>query len=117
MKTLQRWTGTMRRGPSKDELGTTNPSLLLSVATLESSDDGQLTAELRLARLRAQAAVVRTLTDHIEQLTRPGNADGLSWQLIEEMARLGCRLLEAAAWMTKSPRSEDSGVFTRRSAH
>jgi hypothetical protein len=61
-------------------------------------------------------AVLRTLTDHIEQLARPGDADGVSWQLVEEMARLGCRLLEAAAWMTRSPHSEDSGVFPRRSA-
>jgi hypothetical protein len=93
-----------------------NPSLLPSLATLESSDDGQLADELWLARLRAQVAVVRTLTDRIEQLALSGDADGLTRQLIEEMARLGCRLLEAAARMTRLPRSEDSGVFTRRSA-
>jgi hypothetical protein len=58
-------------------------------------------------------AVLRTLTDHIEHLARPGDADELSWQLVEEMARLGCRLLEAAARMTRSLRPEDSGVFTR----
>jgi hypothetical protein len=110
-----RWTETTRRKSKNGELGTMNPSLLPSVATLESSGDGQLTAELRLARLRAQVAVVRTLTDHIEQLGRPGDAD-VSWQLIEEMARLGCRLLKAAAWMTRSPQSEDSGIFPRRSA-
>ena len=102
---------------NKGELRTMNPRLLPSLATLESSDDGQLTAELRLARLRAQAALVRTLTDHIEHLVRPREADGLSWQIIEEMARLGCRLLEAAAWMKRSTRSEDSGVFIRRSAN
>jgi hypothetical protein len=93
-----------------------SPGLLPSVATLESSDDGELTAELRLVRLRAQMAVVRTLTDHIEQLARAGDADGVSWQLIEVIARLGCRLLEAAASMTRSPHSEDSGIFPRRSA-
>jgi hypothetical protein len=111
-----RWTETTRRKSRNGELRTMNPSLLPSVATLESSDDGQLTAELRLARLLAQVAVVGALTDHIEQLARPGDADGVSGQLIEEMARLGCRLLEAAAWMTRSPQSEDSGIFPRRSA-
>ena len=114
---FKRWTGTMWREPGKGELRTMIPSLLPSLATLESSDDGQPTAELRLARLRAQAAVVRTLTDHIEHLVRPRDADGLSWRIIEETVLLGCRLLETAAWMTRSTRSEDSGVFIRRSAN
>jgi hypothetical protein len=58
-------------------------------------------------------AVIRTLADRAEHLARLGEADELSEQLIEEIARLGCRLLEAAASLTKSPRSEDSGVFAR----
>jgi hypothetical protein len=113
----KRRTWTMWRESNKGEMRTMIPSLLPSVATLESSDDGQLTAELRLARPRAQAAVVRTLTDHIEHLVRPRDADRLSWQIIEQMAPLGCRLLEAAAWMKTSTGSEDSGGFTRRSAN
>ena len=113
----KRWTWTMWRESNEGEPGRMNPELLPSLVTLESSDDGQLNAELRLARLRAQAALVRTLTDNIEHLVRPGEADALRWQIIEEMARLGCRLLEAAAWMKRSTRSEDSGVFIRRSAN
>jgi len=86
---------------------------LPSVITLESNDDGQLTAELRLGRLRTQVAVVRTLADQAESLVSPRHMDGLNEQLIEEMARLGCRLLEAAVTLTKSPAPEDTGVFHR----
>jgi hypothetical protein len=89
---------------------------LHSVTTLESNDDGQLAAELRLARLRTQVAVVRTLADQIELLVRPRHVSGLGDQLIEEMARLGCQVLEAAAELTRSPAPEDSGVFNRRPA-
>jgi hypothetical protein len=60
-------------------------------------------------------AIVRTLADQVEHFARQADADELSSQLIEEMARLGCRLFEAAAPMTKSQRSEDSGVFARSS--
>jgi hypothetical protein len=91
-------------------------SNLPAVTTLESSDDAQLVAELRLARLRTEVAVVRTLADQIELLVSPRRADGLSEQLIEEMARLGCLLFEAAAELTRSPAPEDSGVFNRRPA-
>jgi hypothetical protein len=76
-------------------------------------DDSLLTAELRLARLRAQVAIVRGLADHIEHFARQADAGELSSQLIEEMARLGCRLFELAAPMTRLPRAEDSGVFVR----
>jgi hypothetical protein len=75
-----------------------------SLATLESIDDDLLTAELRLVRLREQVAVVRTIADHVEHFAEPQNADGFSEQVLEEMARLGCRLLEAAAAMTRTPR-------------
>jgi hypothetical protein len=80
--------------------------LIPSLATLESSDDELLTNELRLVRLREQVAVVRTIADHIDHFAEPGNADGFSEQVLEEMARLGCRLLEAAAAMTRAPRPE-----------
>ena len=85
-----------------------------SLAALESDDDDRLGAELELARLRSQLAVVRTVCDEVEHLTRPRDADGPRTQLVEEMARLGCRLLDAAASLTESPPSEDSGVFARR---
>ncbi len=85
-----------------------------SLAALESDDDDRLGAELELARLRSQVAVIRTIADEIEHLGRPRDADGLRAQLGEERARLGCRLLAVAASPTEPPRSEDSGVFARR---
>jgi hypothetical protein len=84
-----------------------------SIIALEADDDGRLVAELRLARLRSHAAVVRTLADQVEYLSRSGDADGIGDQLIEEMAQLGCRLLETAAALARSQAAEDSGVFAR----
>jgi len=86
---------------------------LPSVVTLESNDDRQLSAELRLARVRTQVAVVRTLADEIELLVRRRLVDGLSEQLVEEMARLGCQLVETAAELTRVPAAEDTGVHRR----
>ena len=91
----------------------TMPAHIPSLAALESNDDGPLVAELRLARLRSQAAVVRALADHVEHLSRAGEADGIGDQLIEEMARLGCRILEAAGSLARAPHVEDSGIFAR----
>jgi hypothetical protein len=68
---------------------------LAAVAIPESNDDRRLSAEPKLARLRAQAAVVRSLTDHVDRFGRTEDADGLSEQLAEERVRLGA--LEAAA--------------------
>jgi hypothetical protein len=89
---------------------------LPSVTTLESNDENQLTVELRVARLRAQVAIVRTLADQIDLLVSPQHVDGLSDQLIEEMARLRGQLFEAAAEVTKSSPPKDTEVFTRRSS-
>jgi hypothetical protein len=88
-------------------------STLPSIAALQSNSDEQLAGELRVAELREQLAVVRTLADQIEQLSRPIDTESLYEQLVEEMARLGCRVLEAAAALAKSY-PEDSGVFARR---
>jgi hypothetical protein len=82
-----------------------------SLRALESDDNDRLVPELRLARLRAQVAIVRALADHVEDLARPGDIDGLGNQVIEEMERLGCRLLEAASALAGSPCAEDGGVF------
>jgi len=90
------------------------------LGALEADDDGRLVVELRLARLRSQAAVVRTLADHVEYLSHAGDADGIGDQLIEELAQLACRLLETAGTLARSQDPEDSGIFARealRSAH
>lgn len=87
-----------------------------SLAALESNDDSQLTSELRLARLRSQVAVIRSLADHVETLARPDDAHGLSAQIAEELCRLGRLLVQTAGALTDSPHLEHSGVFaTKRS--
>ena len=53
-----------------------------------SADDPQLREAQRLACLRAQAAVVRALTDEIARCERAEDADALSEQLVEETERL-----------------------------
>ncbi len=73
-------------------------------------------AEVGLERLRAQVAVVRTLTEQIDRFARPENTDQLTEHIVEEMARLGCRLLEAAASMTRPPSAGESGVVVRPAA-
>ena len=86
---------------------------LPSLAALESDDDCALVSELRLVRLRSQAAVVRTLADQVERASRVEDAEGLGEQLAEEVARLGLRLVEAAGSSTNVPRFVESGVFVR----
>jgi hypothetical protein len=55
-----------------------------------------------LQAVRAQAAFLRSLLDEVERLApRSAGADGLSDQIVEELARLGCTSLEAAAELTK----------------
>jgi hypothetical protein len=82
-----------------------------SLPTPRSGDD---TSAKHLGRLRSHAAVIRSLADEVECISRAGDAEGLGEQLIEEMARLGCRLLETAATLTESLPPENSGVFARR---
>ena len=89
------------------------PTQTPAVAALESSQDGPLAAEARLVNLRSQVAIVRMLADQVEQLSRAADVDGLGAQLVEETARLGCRLLDAAAALADASPVEDSGVFKR----
>jgi hypothetical protein len=87
------------------------PAQALSVAALESSQDGPRAADARLVNLRSQAAVVRALADQAEQVSRAADVDGLGGQIVEEMAKLGCRLLDAAAELAEAPPVEESGIF------
>jgi hypothetical protein len=87
--------------------------LPLPSAVLPEWHDGGRASALRLARVRAQVAIIRTLADHVETLSRAGDASGFADQLIEEMARLGYSLLETAGALATPPPLEDSGVFTR----
>jgi hypothetical protein len=90
------------------------PTQAPAVATLDSGRP--LVAEPRLVDLRSRAAIVRTLVDQVEQLTRAADVEGIGAQMVEEMARLGCRLLDAAAALAKVSPVEDSGIFKRAAA-
>ena len=58
-------------------------------------------ASRALGALRSQAAFLRTLLDEVERLApASGSEHGLSEQVIEELARLGCLSLEAASQLT-----------------
>lgn len=48
------------------------------------------------ASVRGQAAFVRALLDELERISPAGKEGAFSAQLVEELARLGCRCLEAA---------------------
>ncbi|HEY8088273.1 MAG TPA: hypothetical protein VIF09_10520 [Polyangiaceae bacterium] len=69
--------------------------------------------EPRPGHIRSQLAVVRTLTDQVERASWLADDGGLRAQLIEELARLGCRLLDEAGSLAASGDGEDSGVFAR----
>jgi hypothetical protein len=65
--------------------------------------------------IRAQAAVVRALLDVVEWSAPDGPDFSPTEQVIEEMTRLGYRLLAmAAAWTAACPAGppDESGVFT-----
>ena len=100
-------------GPVIALWGSTMFAHIPSLATLESGDDRQLAADLGLVRVRSQVGAIRTLVDRADELAQPGATGELSEELIEEMARLGCRLLEAAASLAESRRTGESGAFSR----
>ena len=55
-----------------------------------------------LSAVRAQAAFLRSLLDEVERLSpRSAAAEGITEQVVEELTRLGCKSLEAAAELTK----------------
>jgi hypothetical protein len=61
------------------------------------------TRPLELVTIRAQAAVVRALLDEVERTVPGSRAErGLAPQLVEDLARLGCRVFESAAAMAKA---------------
>lgn len=95
---------------------------LSPLSATEANSRDSLTPEILLARLQRQLAVIRAIIDEADRVARAadharsGDAEGLSDRVVEEMARLGCRLLEAAGILASSRRDEDSGVFSRRAA-
>jgi hypothetical protein len=82
---------------------------LPSLQALDASDDRLLHEELRCLAVREQAAVVRALADHLEHFAPSAAPAGLRGQLVEELARLGCRAFETAAALSATERQ--SGIF------
>ena len=71
---------------------------LPSIRALRSADDRLLADELRVATLKSQSAVVRTLLDEIDRaVPQAFAAVALREQLVEELTRLGARVFDAAA--------------------
>lgn len=89
---------------------------LPSVEALEGHDDRLLREELRCLAVREQAAAVRDLIDRVEGLAPRGVHGSVRAQLVEELASLGCRILEAAASVCeptddcRDPDAESSGL-------
>ena len=50
-----------------------------------------------LERLRGQAALARALLDELDRAVPHGSNEVISAQLVEELARLGCQLIDAAS--------------------
>ena len=86
---------------------------LPSIRALDTTDDGLLSQELRYLAVRRQVAVVRALVDRLDRLEPPPGAGiGFSSELVEELARLGCTILETAASMSKATEpGPESGIL------
>jgi hypothetical protein len=62
--------------------------------------------------LLSQTALVHALLDEVERAARTGNASIAGDQLVEELARLGCRCLDVAGDLSEAleaaPESDDA---------
>jgi hypothetical protein len=87
---------------------------LPTLRALQTSGDERLREELCLLAVREQVAVVRAFADELERLTSQGSVRGLCEQLVEELARLGCRILEAAATASRVEHATPTGTRPMR---
>ena len=76
---------------------------LPSIEALTDDDDDRLIAELKVHEVREQVAVARSLLDAVEALsaneqTSAEVQDGAA----EELARLGCKIVELAGAISRS---------------
>jgi hypothetical protein len=70
---------------------------------LSPAQESVLSDDLRATHIRAQVAVVRALVDQLDYLPSLNrSAEGIRAQLLEEFARLGCSILEAAADLSRT---------------
>ncbi len=69
-----------------------------SLRALTDADEDVLSAELSVAAVRSQAAVVRALVDEVDRtLSADLDKAHVDQKLVEETARLGCRVVQTAA--------------------
>jgi hypothetical protein len=54
-------------------------------------------APRELDAVRTQVAIARALLDELERVTSPSEIPATAEQTIEQLARLGCRIFDAAA--------------------
>jgi hypothetical protein len=71
------------------------PHDLLSTQTTTPSN-----AVRPMSSVRNQAALLRTLLDEVERVAPLGADEAVCEQLVEELARLGCRCIELASALT-----------------
>lgn len=69
-----------------------------------------------VSRVRSQAAFVRALLDELERVSPPSADDTVSEQLIEEIARLGCRCIEIAGALTAVVDAQQRTISTTQGA-
>jgi hypothetical protein len=67
------------------------------------ADASRVSMPKAVREIRTQAGVIRALLDEVDAVDPAFGAE-LEGQLIEELARLGCRILEAASAMSDSKR-------------
>ncbi|MCL2723244.1 MAG: hypothetical protein FWD69_02305 [Polyangiaceae bacterium] len=81
---------------------------LPSIETLTSSDNERLNAELRLSEVRDQVTHAKELLDAVELYvlphsdTQPQDEFAVVPAVAEELARLGCRIVEIASVLSKA---------------
>jgi hypothetical protein len=82
---------------------------LPSVEALSSNDDERWIAELRLEQVREHVVLVRTLLEHVDRLLplsedeQPSTSGQVRTKIAEELARLGCKIVEVASVLSDAP--------------
>jgi hypothetical protein len=76
---------------------------LPSIEALTDDDDDRLIAELKVHEVREQVAVARSLLDAVEALSANEQTSvGVQDDAVEELARLGCKIVELAGAISRS---------------
>jgi hypothetical protein len=91
---------------------------LPSIEALTSADDELLMKELRLSEVRDHVEVARILLDEVERLVPPSDRGQppVSGQMAEELARLGCKMVELATVLGRGQPSSTRFVESARAA-